>query len=189
MRRQRRKGRPPLSSRAEVNLLQGHLLNQFGCGPAKRGRPGLSVVQSFVQAGSSGMNSVRQKDVTPPQQKPRIHPNRPGIRVLWRPFAVPSVSIPRKTIPIHQPHRPSLTWRSSPAPIIIPPQRPTSGEVTEWPNVLVSKTSVPSRVPRVRIPPSPLFKACFSRLFTGFSGFFLRGWYRDSVLRHPPKLH
>ena len=28
--------------------------------------------------------------------------------------------------------------------------------MTEWPNVPVSKTGVPSRVPRVRIPPSPL---------------------------------
>jgi integrase len=32
-----------------------------------------------------------------------------------------------------------------------------TGEVTEWPNVPVSKTGVPSRVPGVRIPPSPLF--------------------------------
>jgi hypothetical protein len=31
-----------------------------------------------------------------------------------------------------------------------------TGEVTEWPIVLVSKTSVPARVPRVRIPASPL---------------------------------
>ena len=30
------------------------------------------------------------------------------------------------------------------------------GEVTEWPNVPVLKTGVPSRVPGVRIPPSPL---------------------------------
>ena len=30
------------------------------------------------------------------------------------------------------------------------------GEVTEWPIVLVSKTSVGASPPRVRIPPSPL---------------------------------
>ena len=30
------------------------------------------------------------------------------------------------------------------------------GEVTEWPNVPVSKTGVSARAPRVRIPPSPL---------------------------------
>jgi hypothetical protein len=39
--------------------------------------------------------------------------------------------------------------------MIRPTVRP-SGEVTEWPIVLVSKTSVPARVPRVRIPASPL---------------------------------
>ncbi len=32
----------------------------------------------------------------------------------------------------------------------------TTGEVTEWPNVPVSKTGVPETVPWVRIPPSPL---------------------------------
>lgn len=31
-----------------------------------------------------------------------------------------------------------------------------TGEVTEWSIVLVSKTRVPARVPRVRIPASPL---------------------------------
>ena len=32
----------------------------------------------------------------------------------------------------------------------------TAGEVTEWPNVPVSKTGVGATSPRVRIPPSPL---------------------------------
>ena len=32
----------------------------------------------------------------------------------------------------------------------------SSGEVTEWPIVTVSKTVVPAMVPRVQIPPSPL---------------------------------
>ncbi len=40
-----------------------------------------------------------------------------------------------------------------------------SGEVTEWPNVPVSKTGVPARVPRVRIPPSPLQNPGFPRVF------------------------
>jgi hypothetical protein len=33
----------------------------------------------------------------------------------------------------------------------------TTGEVTEWPNVPVSKTGVGATSPRVRIPPSPYF--------------------------------
>ena len=55
--------------------------------------------------------------------------------------------------------------RYHPPPIRQPPQLLAHlcfGEVTEWPIVLVSKTSVPARVPRVRIPPSPHsdFDAC-----------------------------
>src|SRR5580704_11447551 len=38
---------------------------------------------------------------------------------------------------------------------MIRPRAGPLGEVTEWPIVLVSKTSVPARVPRVRIPASP----------------------------------
>lgn len=37
------------------------------------------------------------------------------------------------------------------------------GEVTEWPIVLVSKTSVGASPPRVRIPPSPYSKPAASR--------------------------
>ena len=33
----------------------------------------------------------------------------------------------------------------------------SDGEVAEWPNVTDSKSVVPSRVPGVRIPPSPPF--------------------------------
>ena len=56
------------------------------------------------------------------------------------------------------------TWRFLKTPAIIRPPFASRhkmlahlcfGEVTEWPIVLVSKTSVPARVPRVRIPPSP----------------------------------
>ena len=43
--------------------------------------------------------------------------------------------------------------------------RRAPGEVTERPNVPVSKTGVPARVPRVRIPPSPLQNPGFSRVF------------------------
>ena len=50
------------------------------------------------------------------------------------------------------------------------------GEVPEWPNGPVSKTGVPSRVPRVRIPPSPLADAPeFCGCSAVFRGFLVRG--------------
>ena len=59
-----------------------------------------------------------------------------------------------------------LTWRFLKTPAIIRPLRQPLrmlahldfGEVTELPIVLVSKISVPARVPRVRIPLSPLYQ-------------------------------
>ena len=61
--------------------------------------------------------------------------------------------------------------------------RPTAGpfgEVTEWPIVLVSKTSVPARVPRVRIPASPLSAIIENRGFSAvFSSFLV-----SSALRY-----
>ncbi len=41
------------------------------------------------------------------------------------------------------------------------------GEVTEWPIVLVSKTSVGASSPRVRIPPSPLDRVPKSHTYDG----------------------
>ena len=48
----------------------------------------------------------------------------------------------------------------APAPQSIP-----RGEVTEWSNVAVSKTVVPLRVPRVRIPVSPPYNILISQCF------------------------
>ena len=51
----------------------------------------------------------------------------------------------------------SVSWGSNPYGVISKRSRcDISGEVTERPNVPVSKTGVPATVPRVRIPPSPL---------------------------------
>ncbi len=38
------------------------------------------------------------------------------------------------------------------------------GEVSEWLIEPVSKTGVPVRVPRVRIPPSPIYSLCVMRI-------------------------
>ena len=55
--------------------------------------------------------------------------------------------------PCHCPGNPIII----PAPAVCSNRRQgTLGEVTEWPIVLVSKTSVGASSPRVRIPPSPL---------------------------------
>ena len=59
----------------------------------------------------------------------------------------------------------SVSWGSNPYGVISKRSRcDISGEVTERPNVPVSKTGVPATVPRVRIPPSPLVKRWFSQV-------------------------
>ena len=50
--------------------------------------------------------------------------------------------------------------RGQPSRRAAAPYNEDSGEVAEWSNALVSKTNVPARVPRVRIPPSPF--DCFT---------------------------
>ena len=63
------------------------------------------------------------------------------------------------------------------------------GEVTERPIVLVSKTSVPVRVPRVRIPPSPLLMKPRIRGFPAEFGAFplVVGVFREPLGELRPK--
>ena len=72
------------------------------------------------------------------------------IRILWKSIQTPADEKRRSRL------------ETMAAAEYDPPDDSALGEVTEWPIVLVSKTSVPARVPRVRIPASPLISSLAS---------------------------